>query len=73
AGISFPYSVATVVFGGSAPLLTLYFANSGHPLLLGAYVSAVCLAGSLVYFFLPETKDRSLDDQAASRQASEAT
>jgi MHS family alpha-ketoglutarate permease-like MFS transporter len=73
AGISFPYSVAAVVFGGSAPLLTLYFAHSGHPLLLGAYVSAVCLAGSLVYFFLPETKDRSLDDQAASRQVSEAT
>jgi MFS transporter, MHS family, alpha-ketoglutarate permease len=66
AGISFPYSVASVVFGGSAPLLTLSFANSAHPLLLGAYISAVCLAGSLVYFFLPETKDRSLDDQAAT-------
>jgi MFS transporter, MHS family, alpha-ketoglutarate permease len=60
AGISFPYSVAAVVFGGSAPLLTLYFANSGHPLLLGVYVSTVCLAGSLVYFCMPETKDRSL-------------
>lgn len=62
AGVSFPYSVAAVVFGGSAPLLTLSIANSGHPLLLGTYVSVVCLAGSLVYFFMPETKDRPLTD-----------
>jgi MHS family alpha-ketoglutarate permease-like MFS transporter len=73
AGLSFPYSLAAVVFGGSAPLLTLSFANSARPLLLGAYVSAVCLAGSLVYFFMPETKDRPLDDQAATRQVPEAT
>jgi MFS transporter, MHS family, alpha-ketoglutarate permease len=73
AGISFPYSVTAVVFGGSAPLLTLYFANSGHPLLLGAYVSAVCLAGSLVYFFMPETKDHSLDDHAATWQVPKTT
>src|SRR5262249_16767734 len=31
AGISFPYSITTVVFGGTAPLLTLSFANSAHP------------------------------------------
>ncbi|HET9257335.1 MAG TPA: MFS transporter [Pseudonocardiaceae bacterium] len=73
AGISFPYSIAAVVFGGSAPLLTLSFANSAHPMLLGAYISAVCLAGSLVYFSMPETKDRPLDDQTATRQVPEVT
>jgi MHS family alpha-ketoglutarate permease-like MFS transporter len=73
AGISFPYSIAAVVFGGSAPLLTLSFANSAYPMLLGAYISGICLAGSLVYFYMPETKDRPLDDQTATRQVPEAT
>lgn len=61
AGISFPYALASVVFGGTAPLITSAFAGTGHPMLLGVYVTVVCLISSAVFWKMPETKDRVLD------------
>lgn len=60
-GISFPYSLASVVFGGSAPLVTGIFAGTGQFVLFGVYVTAVCLISSVVFWRLPETKDVELD------------
>jgi len=61
AGISFPYALASVVFGGTAPLVTSAFAGTGRPMLLGVYVTVVCLISSAVFWRMPETKDRVLD------------
>jgi MFS transporter, MHS family, alpha-ketoglutarate permease len=53
-GVGLPYAVAVSLFGGSAPLIGLWFKSIGHESWLYWYVT-VCVFGSLlVYIFMRE-------------------
>jgi MFS transporter, MHS family, alpha-ketoglutarate permease len=53
-GVGLPYAVAVSVFGGSAPLIGLWFKSIGHESWFYWYVT-VCVFGSLlVYIFMRE-------------------
>ncbi|MFF4952240.1 MFS transporter [Streptomyces chattanoogensis] len=61
AGIGFPYSVTVALFGGTAPYVGTWFAESGHGGLFPWYVAVLCLVSSGVYLALPETARRTLE------------
>jgi len=53
-GVGLPYAVAVSLFGGSAPLIGLWFKSIGHESWFYWYVT-VCVSGSLlVYIFMRE-------------------
>ncbi|MFI9203174.1 MFS transporter [Streptomyces sp. NPDC053048] len=61
-GIGVPYNMATVAFGGSAPILATWSISRHHPLFLAYYITAVEVVAALVFLFvLRETRWRSLD------------
>lgn len=59
-GVAIPYSIATAVFGGTAPYIALAFRDAGRESWFFIYVS-ICAAISLItYVFMRETKDVNL-------------
>lgn len=60
AGISLPYGVAVAIFGGLSPLVATALQDAGRFGLFLAGVVVVCLASAVVYWRMPETKDRPL-------------
>jgi MHS family alpha-ketoglutarate permease-like MFS transporter len=59
-GVGLPYAVTVSIFGGTAEYIALWCKNQGHEPWFYWYVSA-CIAGSLlVYWLMPDTRNRSL-------------
>ena len=68
-GVAIPYSLATAVFGGTAPYIALAFRDAGRESWFFVYVS-ICAAISLVtYVFMRETKDTDLVTETAPNQS----
>ncbi|MFJ9412937.1 MULTISPECIES: MFS transporter [unclassified Streptomyces] len=61
AGIGFPYSLTVALFGGTAPYVGTWFAESGHAGLFPWYVAVLCLVSFVVYLVLPETARQKLE------------
>lgn len=61
AGISLPYALAVAVFGGTAPYLSQWLNSQGMGEVFVMYVIAINVIGAIVYFLMPETKDKSLN------------
>jgi MHS family alpha-ketoglutarate permease-like MFS transporter len=58
-GVGLPYAIAVSLFGGSAPVIALWFKNIGHESWFYWYVTA-CVLGSLcVYVFMREPQSSS--------------
>ena len=61
AGISLPYGVAVAVFGGLTPIVATALQDAGHFDLFLASTIIVCLASAVVFWRMPETKDKPLE------------
>ncbi len=59
-GVGLPYAVAASVFGGSAPVVALWFKNQGHESWFFIYITALIFCSLLVYATMRETKAASL-------------
>jgi len=59
-GVGLPYAVAASVFGGSAPVVALWFKNQGHESWFFLYITALIFCSLLVYATMRETKAASL-------------
>jgi MHS family alpha-ketoglutarate permease-like MFS transporter len=57
-GVGFPYAIAVSMFGGTAEYFALWFKQAGHEQWFYVYVTVCAFAGLLVYWTMPETKDR---------------
>jgi MHS family alpha-ketoglutarate permease-like MFS transporter len=53
-GVGLPYAVAVSLFGGSAPLIGLWFKSIGHESWFYWYVTVCVLGSLLVYIFMRE-------------------
>lgn len=62
AGVGLPYAVGVAVFGGTAPYLQTYFAQSGHANVFNYYVVVMLALLVAVAFTLPETKGINLTE-----------
>lgn len=61
AGISLPYAIAVALFGGTAPYLSQWLNSQGMGQVFVTYVIVINVIGAIVYFLMPETKDKSLN------------
>lgn len=61
AGVAFPLSFATAIFGGTAPYLNTYLSGNGMHHLFVGYLVAVAALTLLTAWWAPETKDLDLD------------
>lgn len=61
-GVSIGYNFGNAIFGGSAPLICEWLTHKTHFLLAPAFYIVICalITGAVVFFFVPETRDRSL-------------
>lgn len=61
-GLSFSYNVGMAIFGGATPLICEWLINKTHFLLIPAVYISFCgiITGLTVYFFIYETKGKSL-------------
>ncbi|MFJ2227011.1 MFS transporter [Streptomyces halstedii] len=57
-GIALPYALAVAVFGGTAPYFITWLNDVGLRDMLWLYVSVAALVSLVVYFLMPETKDK---------------
>ncbi len=55
-GVGLPYAVAASVFGGTAPLIALWFKAAGHESWFYWYVTALTFLSLLVYALMRDTK-----------------
>jgi len=60
-GVSGPLSLATAIFGGTAPYVNTYLAQVGHHQWFLVYLIAVSAITLVTAVFMPETKDLELD------------
>jgi MHS family alpha-ketoglutarate permease-like MFS transporter len=65
-GIALPYSLAAVVFAGTAPYLQQWLGQRGDGDVFVAYTAAVALLGAAVMYFTRETKGIDLDGNSVS-------
>ena len=61
AGISLPYALAVALFGGTAPYLSQWLNGQGMGQVFIIYVITINVIGAIVYFLMPETKDKALN------------
>ncbi len=62
-GVGLPYAMAVSIFGGTAPMLALWFKSHGMAAAFYWYVSALIFGSALVYGFMGDTKKTSLIDR----------
>ncbi|SPA18376.1 Alpha-ketoglutarate permease [Cupriavidus taiwanensis] len=60
-GVALPYAISVTLFGGTLPYIMTSMSEAGLSEYCWIYVAAVCVAGFLVYAFMPETKGKALD------------
>lgn len=65
-GVAIPYNLAQAIFGGTASYVALAFADSGHENWFFVYVSLCALVSLVTYLCMPETRDRTLEDERAA-------
>lgn len=58
-GVGLPFALAVSIFGGTAPMLALWFKGIGRESLFYWYVTGCIACSLLVYFFMRETRDQS--------------
>jgi len=64
-GVSFPYALASAIFGGTAPYLLTWFTKIGQPWIFWTYTIVLLLISGVSFLFLRETKGiplSSIDD-----------
>jgi len=64
-GIGVPYQLSTAVLAGTAPLIASWLISIGHPTYIAAYVALIMLIAMLVFFTLPETRNRVVTESEA--------
>ncbi|HEY0295843.1 MAG TPA: MFS transporter [Bordetella sp.] len=62
-GVAFPYAITVSVFGGTAPVIALYFKTHGHEQWFYYYLAAMICVSLLVYLFMRDTKHASVMDR----------
>lgn len=60
-GVAVPYALSAVVFGGTAPYLQQWAAQSGHGALFTGYLAIAGLLGAALMAVTPETRDVDLN------------
>ncbi|WP_406031963.1 MFS transporter [Nocardioides sp. NBC_00163] len=60
-GVAVPYALSAVVFGGTAPYLQQWAAQSGHGALFTGYLAVAGLLGAALMAVTPETRDVDLN------------
>ena len=60
AGVGVPYSIAVALFGGTAPYLQSYFADTGGSALFQWYALALLIISVITLLRMPETRGRDL-------------
>ncbi|MDR0457872.1 MAG: MFS transporter [Burkholderiaceae bacterium] len=58
-GVALPYAVTVSIFGGTAPMIALWFKTQGHESGFYYYLAGVVFISLLVYVFMRDTKRRS--------------
>jgi MHS family alpha-ketoglutarate permease-like MFS transporter len=58
-GVGLPYAVAVSLFGGTAPLIGLWFKDQGHETWFFWYITVVIFISLLVYALMRDTRDHS--------------
>ncbi|MFF2113835.1 MFS transporter [Rhodococcus koreensis] len=61
-GAAVPYSIATAIFGGTAPYLLSLFDQLHMPAAFNLYVMGLMAVSAITVWFMPETRAISLDD-----------
>lgn len=64
-GVALPYAVTVSIFGGTAPMIALWFKTQGHESGFYYYLAGVVFISLLVYVFMRDTKRLSAMDDAA--------
>ncbi len=58
-GVGLPYAVAVTIFGGTAPLIGLWFKDQGHETWFFWYITGVIFISLLVYALMRDTRHHS--------------
>jgi MHS family alpha-ketoglutarate permease-like MFS transporter len=58
-GVGLPYAITVSVFGGTAPLIALYFKSLGHEQWFYYYLSGVIFLSLIIYATMRDTKHKS--------------
>ena len=58
-GVGLPYAIAVSLFGGTAPLIGLWFKDQGHESWFFWYITLVIFGSLLVYGLMRDTRDHS--------------
>jgi MHS family alpha-ketoglutarate permease-like MFS transporter len=58
-GVGLPYAIAVSIFGGTAPLIGLWFKDQGHETWFFWYITAIIFVSLLVYALMRDTRDHS--------------
>jgi MHS family alpha-ketoglutarate permease-like MFS transporter len=55
-GVGFPYAITVSIFGGTAPVVALWFKQLGHETWFYWYLAGMILLSLLVYLTMRDTK-----------------